>query len=163
MDHMILHPNTNISLYRVARGFGKFSAICCRSATATKGFFWHAHSTLTAQIHSKFGLRRRASDGLERIYRTMMRVGDEPGTWRDGVEGRQPAARLQLVSALVLGCLALTGLFPPQARAESRGLVGIRSAALQASTLTIAKAVSLENGTDRAQLSFDLSQPVAAT
>jgi N-acetylmuramoyl-L-alanine amidase len=42
-------------------------------------------------------------------------------------------------------------------------LVGIRSAAMQASTLTIAKAVSLENGTDRAQLSFDLTQPVAAT
>lgn len=67
---------------------------------------------------------------------------------------------------MLLLALAFAALIPLQVQAQSRGLVGIRTAvaALSANPRpAIASAVSLENGPDRAQLSFDLTQPVAAT
>lgn len=59
-DHAIASTRTQ-PLYRVAKGFGKFPAFCCRLATEIQPFFWHGHVTLTAQIHSGFGRSGRAA------------------------------------------------------------------------------------------------------
>jgi N-acetylmuramoyl-L-alanine amidase len=68
---------------------------------------------------------------------------------------------------LALGLILAAGA---QLHAEDRGLVGLRTAALtvpeapnQAVLPAVASAVTLENGFDRAKLTFDLSQPVAAS
>jgi N-acetylmuramoyl-L-alanine amidase len=148
-------------LYRFARGFGKFFAICCPLATAIKALFCHGHRTLTAQIHSEFGSIGASEDGRERFAGTMSGAQRESRTWRDRGAGRQLAAQFQLASALAV--LAFAALVSPHVRAESRGLVGIRTASAPPSTLAIASAVSLENGSDQAKLTFDLSQRVTAT
>ncbi len=67
---------------------------------------------------------------------------------------------------MLLAGLAFAALIPTHVHAQSRGLVGIRTAVTAPTANpgpTVASAVSLENGTDRAKLSFDLTQPVAAT
>ncbi len=92
------------------------------------------------------------------------------GQWR----GRKPSPRvknpLRLGAAIAAAALGLT-LTVTGLGAESRGLIGIRTAALaapdtaaqSAPSPTIATAAKLENGTDRAKLTFDLSQPIIAT
>jgi N-acetylmuramoyl-L-alanine amidase len=85
----------------------------------------------------------------------------ESRTWRDRGAGGELAAQFQLASALAV--LALTALISANVHAESRGLVGIRTAYAPPSTLAIASAVSLENGFSQAKLTFQLSQPVAAS
>jgi N-acetylmuramoyl-L-alanine amidase len=82
--------------------------------------------------------------------------------------GRKPTVRapLQLGSAVFLAGFALAGLSATisHLHAESRGLVGIRTALTQASAPApvIASGVNLENSADRAKLTFDLTQPLAA-
>lgn len=65
---------------------------------------------------------------------------------------------------MLLAVLAITGLFLP-VQAQTGSLVSVRtaSAASPSPVLAVASSVSFENGADRAKLSFDLTQPVAAT
>jgi N-acetylmuramoyl-L-alanine amidase len=84
----------------------------------------------------------------------------ESRIWRGRRQGWQLPAPLQLASAMLLAGLGFAALIPPHVHAESRGLVGIRA---PSSPAAIATSVNLENGSDRAKLSFDLSQPVAAS
>jgi N-acetylmuramoyl-L-alanine amidase len=87
----------------------------------------------------------------------------ESSIWRDRKSGLP--VPLELVPAMLLAGLAFTSLVPPDVHAQSRGLVGIRTALAADSSpvLAVASSVGLENGADRAKLSFDLTQPVAAT
>lgn len=87
----------------------------------------------------------------------------ESPIWRNQKSGLPVA--LELALAVLLAVLAVMGLFLPNVQAQSRSLVGVRtaSAAGPSSVLTVASSVSFENGADRAELNFDLTQPVAAT
>ncbi len=148
-------PDTNSLLYLVVSPFGKFLESCCLCATVAKLQFCHGEVSLTAGFHSESTLEARP-EGRPRLTFAM-----SPNL--AGLQKRRVFAAL--ASLWLAAGLSLAG---QAASAQTTGIVGLRqvagaSAQNQPSGPVYAGVPQLDNGVDRAQLSFALSASIHAT